>query len=284
MGLVVNSNITSLLAQQNLRRNTSNLDKSMERMSTGSKINNSADDAAGLAISKIFDSQIRGIQRATSNAQDGSNLLQITESSLNIISDDLQRIRELTIQCGNASNSNAEKSAITLEIRSRITDINTVAENTLFNGVSLLGMSAPTLTTGYRFTIGPSVSDVLDVSPALGNARATALNVNLTTNVDLTTFSDANIESFLTNLDSALSLVSAKRSRLGAMQTQIETVIDNLQVKNINISSARSRIKDVDIPKESAEMVKQQILRNASVSVLTQANNVPKLVLGLLQK
>lgn len=284
MGLVVNSNITSLLAQQNLRRNTHELDKSMERMSTGSKINNSADDAAGLAISKIFDTQINGILRATSNAQDGSNLLQIAESSLSIISDDLQRIRELAIQSGNATNSLSEKTAITQEIRSRITNINTVAENTLFNGVSLLGLSAPTVTAGYRFTIGPSTSDVLDVASALGNARATALNASLSANIDLTTFSDANVATFISNLDSALSNVSAKRSRLGAMQTQIETVIDNLQVKNINISSARSRIKDVDIPKESAEMVKRQILRNASVSVLTQANNVPKLILGLLQK
>ena len=284
MGLVVNTNITSLLAQKNLRNNSSNYEESLKRMATGTRINSAADDAAGLAISKIFEIQLDGINRGSSNAQDGANLLRIAESSFNTITDDLQRIRELTIQAANATNSSSERWAITQEIRSRIQDITIIAESTDFNNVNLLGTSAPTAATGYRFTIGPSPTDVIDVASALGNARATALDVALISNVDLTLFSNqSNFSTFIASVDNALDEVIARRSRLGAMQTQLEMAVDNLGYRNVNVSAAKSRLKDVNMASESAEMIKQQILRQASVSVLVQSNNVPKLVLGMLQ-
>lgn len=284
MGLVVNTNLTSLLAQRNMKYNSEMLEGSLERMSTGRRINRSSDDAAGMAISRILDVQIEGINRGRDNAQDGSNLLMITESSYNTIADDLQRIRELTIQGANATNSSAERWAITQEIRSRIDDITKIAEGTIYNDIPLLGLSAPTIANGYKFTIGPNEADVIDIASALGNARATALHADLSSNVDFTLFSNQTMFSdFITAIDTALDDVVARRSRLGAMQTQLDMTSDNLTVMDINVNSARSRMRDTDMAEESAEMVKYQIMRNASVSVLTQANNVPKLVLGLLQ-
>lgn len=284
MGLVVNTNLTSMLAQKNLKYNSEALERSLERISTGYSINRASDNAAGLAITKILDIQMEGISRAATNAQDGANLLQIAESSFNIITDDLQRIRELTIQAGNSTNSSIERWAITEELRARINDIDKVAEGTVFNGVKLLGMSAPTIASGYRFTIGPNTNDIIDVASALGNSRATALNAALVGTIDFTVFSSGDFSTFIANLDSALGEVVARRSRLGAMQTQLENAVDNLSIRNINVSSAKSRLKDTNIGTETAEMVKRQIMRNAAVSVLVQANNVPKLVLGLLNK
>lgn len=285
MGLVVNTNLSSLLAQRNMKYNSEMLESSLEKMSTGRKINRSSDDAAGMAISRILDVQINGVSRGRDNAQDGSNLLMITESAYNTIADDLQRIRELTIQGANASNSSSERWAITQEVRSRIDDITKIAEGTIYNGIPLLGASAPTIASGYKFTIGANENDVIDIASALGNARATALNANLVSDVDYTLFSNQSMfSSFISSIDVALDDVVARRSRLGAMQTQLEMTSDNLQVMDININSARSRLTDTDMAQESAEMVKYQIMRNASVSVLTQANNVPKLVLGLLQQ
>lgn len=283
MGLVVNTNFTSLLAQKSLNNNTKSLETSLERLSTGYKINRSSDDASGMAISKIFEVQLSGINRASQNAQDGANVLLIAESSFNVITENLQRIRELAIQAGNSTNSNTEKTAIEREMRSRILDITTVAESTEFNGIKLLGASAPTASSGYKFTIGANSSDVIDVGSVLGNARSTALHSALVTNIGLTGFSNGDFETFINNLDTALSTVMSRRSRLGAMQNQLEQVVDNLQVRTINLSSAKSRLKDVNMADETADMTKYQILRNASISVLAQANNVPKLVLGLLQ-
>jgi len=268
-----------------MKYNSEMLEGSLERMSTGRKINRSSDDAAGMAISKILDVQINGVTRGRDNAQDGSSLLMITESAYNTIADDLQRIRELTIQGANATNSSSERWAITQEVRSRIDDITKIAEGTIYNGIPLLGASAPTVAGGYKFTIGASENDVIDIASALGNARATALNANLVSDVDYTLFSNQSMfSSFISSIDVALDDVVARRSRLGAMQSQLEMTSDNLQVMDININSARSRLTDTDMAQESAEMVKYQIMRNASVSVLSQANNVPKLVLGLLQQ
>lgn len=284
MGLVVNTNVTSLLAQKNLRENSYKYEASLERVSTGKRINTASDDAAGHAITKILENQLAGIRRGSENAQDGTNLLVITESAFNTITDNIQRIRELTIQAANSSNSSSERWAITQEVRERLRDITNVAESTQFNGVSLLGLSAPTATAGFKFTIGPDSSDVVDVAGALGNARATSLHSSLITGIDFTTMTAQSAYSaYLDDLDGALQEVVTRRSRLGAVQNQLEAAVNNLDIRDINVSSAKSRLKDVNIAAESAEMVKRQILRNASVSVLVQANNVPKLVLGLLQ-
>lgn len=283
MGLVVNTNLTSLLAQRNLKRNSTALESSLEKVSTGSKINRASDNAAGLAISEILKTQLSGINRASSNSEDGANLLTIAESAFNTITDDLQRIRELIIQAANDSNSSVERWAMTLEVRSRIVDITNIAESTKFNGISLIGLSAPTTTAGFKFTIGPNSADVVDIASALGNARSTALHSALVSDVDLTLFSNQTLFSnFMDSIDTALSDVVARRSRLGAMQNQLEMTVDSLSVRNLNVTAANSRLSDVNMASESAELVKTQILRNAAVSVLVQANNVPKLVLGLL--
>lgn len=284
MGLVVNTNVTSLLAQKSLRQNTRLYENSLQKVSTGKRINAASDDAAGHAITKILENQIAGIKRGSENAQDGTNLLVITESAFNTITDNIQRIRELTIQAANSSNSSSERWAITQEVRERLRDITNVAESTIFNGVSLLGISAPTVTGGFKFTIGPDANDTVDVAGALGNARATALHSALVSTIDFTLMiSQTSYSAYIEDLDQALKEIVTRRSRLGAVQNQLEAAVNNLEIRDINVTSAKSRLKDVNIASESAEMVKQQILRNASVSVLVQANNVPKLVLGLLQ-
>lgn len=282
MGLVVNTNVTSLIAQRNLKKNSIEYQNSLERMSTGYQINKASDNPTGMAIAKVLEMQIAGIDRASNNAQDGTNLLQIAESSYNIIAEDLQRIRELTIQAANSTNSSNERIAISQEIRSRIKDISDIAESTSFNNISLLGSSSPT-TSGYKLMIGPDLNDFIDIAPALGNARATALNANLLTSIDLSAFSNGQFSQFIANIDSAINNVTTKRASLGAFQTQLDNVVNNLQINNINVSAAKSRIKDINMGNESAEMVKKQIMRDAAVSVLAQSNNIPKLVLGLLQ-
>lgn len=283
MGLVVNTNVTSLLAQKNLKKNSADLEMSLERLSTGRKINRAADDASGLAISKIFQSQIEGIHRAQENAQDGSNVLRIVESSYSIIIEDLQRIRELVIQASNATNSSSERSAINQEIVSRIEDINNISKTTNFNGVNLIGVSSAALSNGYKFTVGPNSTDVVDVYPALGDASASALSMALVSSVNITIFDNDDFSNFIANVDSAISKITTRRSKLGAMHNYLENVVDNLANTNINVSAAKSRILDTNVANESSEMIRKQIMRNASVSVMSQSNETPKLILGLLK-
>ncbi len=279
MSIVVNNNVASLIAQRNLNRNTENLIRSMERLSSGYRINRAADDAAGLSISENLRSQIRGNKQAINNVQDGINLLQIAESGFSVINENIQRIRELCVQAANETNSTAERSAILLEIRARLDDINRISDATKFNNISLLDGQVSSI----KLQIGPGASsiNVLDLRDVLVESSVTSLGVQLS--VSASTWTSDNIRSYISSLSTALGSITSRRSNLGAMQNRLESALDNLSIMTENLENAESRIRDLDVAEETAEMTKNQILQQASASVLAQANRLPQIALMLLQ-
>ena len=280
MSIVVNNNIASLIAQRNLNSNTQNLVKSIERLSSGYRINRASDDAAGLSISENLRAQIRGNKQALNNIQDGINLLQIAESGLTVMNENIQRIRELCIQAANETNATSEKNAMLSEINARIADINRIASSTKFNNISLLDGS----TSALNIQIGSGAvasTNTLDLSTVLTDSTTSALGINLSTTGS--TWTGDNIRSYLNGLDTALNIITSRRSNLGAFQNRLESALDNLTIMTENLQSAESRVRDLDIAAESANMTKYQILQQASTSVLSQANRIPQIALALLQ-
>lgn len=281
MAIVINNNIASLTAQRNLAKNTKAIILSIERLSSGYKINKASDDAAGLSISESLRGQIRGNTQALGNIQDGINLLQVAESGLTIINENIQRIRELTVQAANDTNSSNERTSILLEINARLADIDRISNSTTFNNINLLDGSHSTLCLqiGANSTFS---TNVIDVAPVLGSTSVTGFSLELT-GVTGGNWATTQIRSYLNVLDSSLSSLLQARSSIGAMQNRLDSALNNLTVMNENIQASESRIRDVDIAQETADLTKNQILQQASTSVLAQANNLPKLALSLLQ-
>lgn len=268
---VINTNMTSLIGQKNLMKSQSALQTSMERLSSGLRINSAKDDAAGQAIANRMTSQITGLAQAQRNANDGISLAQTAEGALNSINDNLQRMRELAVQAANGTNSVDDLSSIKEEMDARIAEIDRVANSTNFNGIALLeGTNA---TISIQVGAGATTNDKIDIT--LTNATTTALAVN---NVDVTADADAAI----TALDAAIKTVDSARSGLGASQNRLESALDNITSTSTNLSAARSRIEDADYAVEVSNMTRAQILQQAGTSVLAQANQVPQSVLSLL--
>ena len=287
MGLVINTNVSSLIAQRNLANNSAKVKSSFEKLASGLRINRAADDAAGLSISETLKTQINGNQKAVANAQDGINILQIAEGALNVIGDNLQRIRELTVQAANDTNASVERTAIAREIAERMKDINRIAESTRGSNVNLLNgtMSVFNLQIGAN---SDPATNVLDVGPVMGNATCESLgfSTNITaisTGTGGALSSGDACRTLLNDIDDAITSVSSKRSHLGALQNRLESTIESLSVSIENLKSTNARIRDLDIAAESAEMTKNQILQQSALSVLAQANQSPQLALKLLQ-
>lgn len=279
MAIVVNNNISSLIAQRNLSQNTQGLSKSFERLSSGYRINKASDDAAGLSISENLRAQIRGNDQALNNIQDGVNLLQIAEGGLTVINENLQRIRELSVQAANETYGTTEKSAILNEINQRLEDMTRVAKTAQFNGIPLLTAAASQTILQIGADAVASVN-TLNITPALPDVSSSTLGINIS--VQPEDWSSDMIRSYLGQIDSALKFVVGKRSTLGAYQNRLESALQNLSVMNENIQATESRIRDLDIAEETANMTKFQILQQASSSVLAQANQLPSLALSLL--
>ena len=380
MAQIINTNIMSLNAQRNLSSTQNALATSLERLSTGLRINSAKDDAAGLAISERFGSQIRGLNQAVRNANDGISLAQTAEGAMQEIGNNLQRIRELAVQSSNATNSSSDRAALNQEVQQLLTEIQRVATQTDFNGQALLDGSF----TGQSFQVGANagqlitvnastntqtnalgstqfaedvtgtvtagdgtaedyisgltingvtIDDVADTGAAADNATALAAAINekagetgvyasadgaaltlqslvagrdlviggTVTNTGLTEETTAaadnaevfvggvDISSFggaqqaLGIMDAALTEVNSARAEFGAIQNRFESVIANLQTGAENLSAARSRIRDADFAAETAELTRSQILQQAGISVLAQANATPQSVLALLQ-
>ncbi|MFH0701952.1 MAG: flagellin [bacterium] len=280
MSIVISNNIASLIAQRNLNKNSSNLTKSIERLSSGFKINRASDDAAGLSISEGLRGQIRGNKQAIGNVQDGINLLQIAEGGLSVVNENIQRIRELSVQAANETNSSIEKNAILSEINARLLDIDRIAKSTKFNNVNLLDGS----TTNARLQVGANSAastNTIDISSVLESA--TVSSIGLTISILGGAWTSDKIRSYLDQIDTALNCILSKRSSIGATQNRLESALENLTVMNENLQSSESRIRDLDIAKETANMTKFQILQQASASVLSQANQIPQLALSLLR-
>jgi len=380
MAQSINTNVASLNAQRNLNRSQGLLNQSLERLSTGLRINSAKDDAAGLAISERFTTQIRGLNQASRNASDGISLAQTAESALGELTNNLQRIRELAVQSVNATNSASDRAALNAEVTERIAEVDRIAKQTNFNGVKVLDGSFGTatfqvganvgetisvsLTTdvtasamgtvntdeGSGFTMAPgdaatetaqltitpvggtaatvdvaAGSSVQQVADAINGANIGGVSAFVSTGGEVQILSDvegltitetlggtastglgaittaaevasattslaglgvdtvANANFAIARIDSALTDVNGLRGNLGAIQNRFESTIVNLQTVSENLSASRGRIQDADFAAETAALTKAQILQQAGVSVLSQANAQPQLALSLLQ-
>jgi flagellin len=284
MGLIVNTNVASLVAQRNLLNNSNKTTKSLEKLASGLRINRAADDAAGLSISETLRTQVRGNKQAVANAQDGINILQVAEGGLSVIAENLQRIRELTVQAANDTNATNEREAIAREVRQRSDDITRIASTLRFNTIVLLDGTASqaTLQIGANSDYN---ENALVIGSVLQNSRVTALGL-VTSSITVAAggyFSDGtNARSFLSTIDSAIGTLSSTRSEIGALQNRLESTVESLTIAMENITAAESRIRDLDIARETSELTKNQILQQAALGVLAQANQTPTLALSLL--
>lgn len=270
MGLRINTNVAALNTGRILRRSTLSLNKSLERLSSGLRINRAADDAAGLAIAEGFRSVVRGARVAQRNAQDGISLVQTTEGALTETTNILQRIRELAVQAANGTNSTDNRAALNAEVQQLLDQIDDIALDTEFNGLRVLS-SAQTVT----LQAGPQTSQTLVI--AVSGAKTSDLRVS-----SVSISSTALAVSALSTIDLALRSVNGLRSTLGAFQNRLEFTINTLAIQEENSTASESAIRDADIAEETVAFTRNQILVSAGTSVLAQANVVPQTALQLL--
>ena len=279
---IINTNVTSMIAQQNLSTSRNSLDTAMERLSSGLRINSAKDDAAGQAIANRMSAQITGMGQAQRNANDGISVAQTAEGALNQINDNLLRIRELASQGANDTNSDTDRASIQEEINARVDEIDRIAGSTEFNGKALLDGSLSEL----NIQVGANTDDGDSLKIQLTDATSTSLIVDDSdAAVDLKAGAVddfATAQSTIDAVDNALEKVDSARSGLGSTQNRFESVIGNLQTSEANLTEARSRIEDADYAVEVAAMSRAQILQQAGTSVLAQANQSPQTVLSLL--
>jgi len=282
MSIVVNTNVSSILVQRSLGHATKSIETSLQKLSTGYRINKAADDAAGLTISESLKSQARGAQVAANNAQTGVNLLQTAEGDLSIIQDNLQRIRDLAVQAANGTNGTAERAAIQSEVQQRVNEINRIADASSFNAIKLLDGTSSSLSLQIGTKSVASLNSISITSGTinpLGNADASALGLGNITNAFASGTAAA---SFISSVDTAISSVSERRSTIGSIQNRLESAIASLNIQFENMSASESRIRDVDVAKEAAALTKSQILQQASATLLAQANQSPSIALSLI--
>jgi len=275
MPQVINTNVMSLNAQRNLNRTQTSLHQSLTRLSSGLRINSAKDDAAGLAIATRFTAQINGLNQAVRNANDGISLAQTAEGALQEITSNLQRMRELAVQASNATYSTGDRSSLQNEVQSLQDEITRITKAVEFNGVKVLGTSATlTFQVGVNATSGVDTIDLSTINVANQSAVVSALGATVTT--------ASGARSALTKIDSALDAISSTRADFGTIQNRFESVVRNLQNVGENLSASRSRIMDADFAAETASLTRAQILQQAGVAMLSQANAMPQSVLSLL--
>jgi len=279
MAQVINTNIMSLNSQRALNRSQSSLQTSLQRLSSGLRINSAKDDAAGLAIATGLTKQIRGFNQAIRNANDGISLAQTAEGALDEITNMVQRVRELAVQAANGNYTATERSALNKEVTQLREEISRIADAVTFNGVKVIGSTA-----SAKFWVGNGTA-----------SAANAINVKF---VDVTSASNSTIGSFLARggvatvasalstmaqADNALSRINALRADLGAKQNRFESTVRSLENAVENLSASRSRVQDADFAMETANLTRAQILQQAGTAMLAQANTIPQNVLSLLQ-
>jgi len=278
MGLRINTNVASLNAQKNLFGTKLRLDKSLERLGTGLRINHAADDAAGLAISENLRATIRGEKQARRNAQDGISFVQVAEGALNEVSNILIRLRELGVQAASDTIGPVERQFLNTEYDQLIQEIDRIADGTEYNGSQLLSGTGTVLDFQVGVHNDPMI-DRISFDASKADANSAALGVNLTSVSD-----KVSAQNSLAAVDAALISINAMRADFGAIQSRMMSTIQNLSVSIENQSAAFSRIRDVDVAEETAELTKQNVLMQAGTSVLAQANQSSQLALGLLNK
>jgi len=271
MGLRVNTNIAAMTSQRNLGAVTGRLQGNFARLSSGLRIASASDDAAGLGISERMRSQIRSYEAAGRNAQDGVSLVQTADGAMQEVSNNLNRMRELSVQAANGTLTTGDRATLDNEFQELISEIDRISSDTDFNGVSLLDGSTATLDIQVGIDSGETIT--------LSMADVSAATLGLTG--DLTTA--ANASTAMGALDTAIDTVTTGRGLLGAGQNRLNSSIQSIASARENLSAAESRIRDVDVAMETADLTRNTILQQASVSVLAQANTQPQLALSLLR-
>jgi flagellin len=277
MSQVINTNLVSLNAQRNTAMSQSSLSVSMQRLSSGLRVNSAKDDAAGLAIAERMNAQVRGMNVAVRNANDGISLAQTAEGGLSKVGDALQRMRELAVQARNATNTTADKASLDKEYQQLGAEITRVLGGTTFNGQAILGADAG----AKLFQVGANTTT---------NDEITITTTDFTANADITAVTGGNVTgdatalaTVISNIDTAINTVNGERATYGAAQNRFDAVISNLQVSVENQTAARSRIMDADFAQETANLSRAQILQQAGNTMIAQANQLPQQVLALLR-
>ena len=280
MPQTINTNIVSLNAQRNLNASQSALAVSMQRLSSGLRVNSAKDDAAGLAIAERMNAQVRGMNVAVRNANDGISLAQTAEGALSKVGDALQRMRELSVQARNSTNSGSDKDSLNKEFQQLSAEIGRVLAGTTFNGQPIL---ASTGVQTFQVGANTSVNDTINISTVDLTVDASITAVTAATTVIDSTADATTIATVMDAIDGALNLVNDTRATYGASQSRFDSVISNLQTAVENQSAARSRIMDADFAAETAALSRAQILQQAGNAMVAQANQLPQQVLSLLK-
>ncbi|MFK7871680.1 MAG: flagellin [Oligoflexales bacterium] len=279
MGLRIATNVSSLTAQRHLRNTRRLLDKSLERLSSGYRINRAGDDAAGLAISEKLRARTRGLVQAQRNASDGVSLIQVAEGGLNEVQNILVRLRELGVQAASDTIGQKERRYLNEEYQSLKEELDRIANSTEFNGTVLLDGTGGSL----DFQVNTGGSNLLGVDRISFNAFKLDVNVDKLGLEDVGIGDKFSSQRSLELIGRAVDEVASIRGELGALENRLTSTVKNIAISVENLSAARSRIKDVDVADETASLTKHSILMQAGVSVLAQANNVPRMALSLLQ-
>lgn len=272
MAITVNTNVTSLKAQKNLNTSASGLATSMERLSSGLRINGAKDDSAGLAISNRLNSQVRGLEVGMRNANDAISIAQISEGAMQEQTNMLQRMRDLTVQAENGANSTDDLDAIQKEIDELALEITEIGSNTAFGTTKLLD---GTFSAGKTFQVGHQEGEDITISVAATNAGALSVNA-------LNVASAGGRSTALAAIDAAIKTIDSQRADLGAKQNRLAYNISNSANTQANVADAKSRIVDVDFAKETSQMTKNQVLQQTGSAMLAQANQLPQVALSLL--
>ncbi len=274
MGLRVNTNVASVNAQRNLAAASSRLETNFRRLATGLRVSTAADDAAGLAISERLRSQIRSLDQAKRNANDGISLVQTAEGALGEVSSILTRLRELSVQAANGSVSSQDKGTLNEEFKSLVDEVNRIGRSTEFNGIKLLDGSA----SSVSFQVGfGTIAGIDSLNVSLSPALSTTLTLN---SLDIGATGDTSAA--IGAIDTAINTISSLRGRLGAAQNRLNSTINNLGVTTENLQAAESRVRDVDVAYETSQLTRNSILQQASISILAQTNAQPRSALNLI--
>ncbi|WP_085441240.1 flagellin [Magnetofaba australis] len=276
MPLYINTNVASLNAQRSLMKSSSTLGKTFARLSSGLRINTAKDDAAGLAISQRMTSQIRGLNQAIRNANDGISVAQVAEGALEETTNALQRIRELAVQAANSTYNSDDRENLQKEVNQLLSEVSRISEHTEFNKLKVLDGTY----TAQNFHVGAFSGQKISIT--ITGASINHLFSNTTGNPVVTISTTNGANSALRQIDQALDSIADIRASLGAVQNRFEAVINNLSNIVENMSASRSRIMDADIASETADLTKNAILQQAGTAVLAQANQQPQLALQLL--
>lgn len=276
MGLRINTNIQALAAQRSLSVNRQSQEQSLERLSSGNRINRAGDDAAGLAISERIRASVRSLAQAGRNASDGISLVQVAEGGTNEISNILVRMRELSIQGSSDTIGNLERGFIDKEVQALKSEVTRIAQNTEFNGTKLLNGSADKLDIQVGLNNNPN-EDRLIFDAQKQNVTAEALGIS-----NVSTLTKEGSQQNLKMVDDALNSLNSNRAELGATQNRLQSTVNSISIYKENLEAARSRIRDTDMAQETSELTKQNILTQAGISVLAQANQNPQMALKLL--